>query len=270
MKHIDINECHNILLTLASAFDEICRRHQIPYYMIGGTMLGAIRHRGFIPWDDDMDFGVERRYIPKLLQALSEELPSHLKVRTVDNSEHIFSNFFKIEDIRTEVIDHWHDSPLGIGICMDVFPLDNGRNTYFQTRILATYIYFLLIIKDYLHFDPKYRWGFKKWIAIILRKTNCIPIKRRLEYIDNLISRHTQAASAYLINYYGRWRTKEIIPKKIFGIPQAYPFENITLTGVENPDVYLSSLYGNYMQLPLEAKRTAHIKLTLFKTSKNE
>jgi len=264
MREIDIDECHHILLSLASSFDEICKRHHIPYYMIGGTMLGAVRHKGFIPWDDDMDFGVERRYLPKLLKALSDELPSQFKVRTVDNSEHIFSNFFKIEDIRTEVIDYWHDNPMGMGICIDVFPLDHGRNSYFQTRLLAMYIYFLLIVKDYLYFDPTYRRGFKKWVAIILRKTNFISIKKRLKYIDNLISRHTKADSAYWINFYGRWRSRELMPKKIFGDPQIFQFENITLHGVENPNAYLSSLYGNYMQLPPENKRTNHIKKMYF------
>jgi len=192
MRAITIDECHHLLLSLASAFDEICRRHQIPYYMIGGTMLGAFRHQGFIPWDDDMDFGVERRYIPQLLQALSDELPSHLKLRTVHNSEHIFSNFFKIEDTRTEIIDHWHDSQMGLGLTIDVFPLDHGRKNLIQTRILTFYIYFLLIIKDYIYFDPKYRRGFKKWIAIFLRSTNFISIKKRLKYIENLIHRYTK------------------------------------------------------------------------------
>ena len=266
MHEIKINECHQILLTIASVFDAICKRHQIPYYMIGGTMLGAIRHQGFIPWDDDMDFGVERRYIPQLLKVLSEELPSHLKIRTLDNSEYIFSNFFKIEDIRTEVFDHWHNNPLGIGICIDIFPLDNGRSGYFQSRILAAYISFLLIIKDYLHFDPLYRRGFKKRVAIVLRKINFIPIKKRLQYIENFTKRYAKADSDYLVNYYGRWRTKELILKKIFGTPRMYPFENITLTGVEQADAYLSSLYGNYMILPPEEKRINHNIRTQFKS----
>ena len=265
MKNIDIDECHNILLALATAFDGICKRHQIPYYMIGGTMLGAIRHRGFIPWDDDMDFGVERKYFPKLLKALSEELPPHFKAETLVNNEHIISNFIKIADTRTEVIDDWHDNPLGIGICIDVFPLDNGRNNAFQTKLLAMYVYFLLIIKDYLYFEPKFRRGLKKHIAILLRKINRIPVKKRLQYIDKLIIRYAQDKSCHSINYYGRWRKKEMVLKSVMGIPKAYPFENITLTGVENAHVYLSALYGNYMQLPPENRRDYHISTMYYK-----
>jgi len=267
MKDIDINECHNILIKLAAAFDELCKRHHIPYYMLGGTMLGAMRHKGFIPWDDDMDFGVERKYFPKLLKALSEELPEHLKIRTLDNSDHIFSNFFKIEDSRTEIIDYWHDNPMGGGISIDIFPLDKGGKNYCQTMFFAMYISFLLILKDYLYFDPKFRRGFKKIVAITVRKTNLISIKKRLKYIDNLIVKHANEKSDFLINYYGRWKKKEVMRKQIFGHPLSYSFENITLTGVENADAYLSALYGNYMQPPPNGMRTGHIKIMQYKES---
>ena len=269
MKEIDIKECHHILLTIAVAFDEICNRHQIPYYMIGGTMLGAIRHKGFIPWDDDMDFGVERRYIPTLLHALEEELPSHLKVRTLENCEHIICNFFKIEDVRTEVIDKLDDRPTGIGINIDLFPLDNGRNNFFQTMMLTHYIYFLLTLKDYLFFDHKIRRGFKKWIAFFLRKTNFISIRKRLRYIDRVIFRYAQDKSRYLINYNGRWRTKEMVLKRVMGNPKVYPFENIMLTGIEHAHDYLSVLYGNYMQIPQESKRIYHFTQKQFKNDCN-
>ena len=259
MREINIDECHHILLSIASTFDEICKRNQISYYMIGGTMLGAIRHQGFIPWDDDMDFGVERQYIPKLLKTLSEELPPHLKVRTIENSNYIFSNYLKIEDIRTEVIDHWHDSVIEMGISIDIFPLDKGMKSYFRTKCLASYIFLLILINNFLCLEPKYRKGFKRYIAMILRKVNTLSIQKRLRYIDRIIMKYTAEESDYLINYYGRWKAKEIIHKSVFGEPQSYGFENTTLTGVEDANGYLSSLYGNYMQLPPEDERSNHL-----------
>ena len=71
----DIKECHEILLGIAKQFVEICDKHNIKYYMLGGTMLGAVRHKGFIPWDYDMDFGVMRKDFDALMSALNKELP---------------------------------------------------------------------------------------------------------------------------------------------------------------------------------------------------
>ena len=79
MKRIGIDEIHARVLAIAKEFDKICTRHQIPYYMLGGTMLGAIRHKGFIPWDDDMDFGVPIAYYDQLEEILKEELPSNYR-----------------------------------------------------------------------------------------------------------------------------------------------------------------------------------------------
>ena len=75
LRRIDMDECHEHLLRIAECFDGICRRHGIPYFMLGGTMLGAVRHKGFIPWDDDMDFGIPRPYFNRFIETAREELP---------------------------------------------------------------------------------------------------------------------------------------------------------------------------------------------------
>ena len=80
MKKMTLDEIHLTLLDIAKEFDRICVKHNIPYYMIGGTMLGAVRHKGFIPWDDDMDFGVPVEYYEELQRILDKELPFFLSV----------------------------------------------------------------------------------------------------------------------------------------------------------------------------------------------
>ena len=75
MKLLEIKETQACLLNIAKEFDRICTKHNIPYYMIFGTMIGAIRHKGFIPWDDDMDFGVPIEYYKQLEAILEIELP---------------------------------------------------------------------------------------------------------------------------------------------------------------------------------------------------
>ena len=87
-KTISLPECHSILLNIATAFHNICVAHNIPYYMLGGPQLGAVRHRGMIPWDDDMDFGVPREYFEQLKQILSTELQSSYNVISIDNTDY--------------------------------------------------------------------------------------------------------------------------------------------------------------------------------------
>ena len=101
MTRIDIEEVHHRILNIAEAFDKICAEHDIPYYMLGGTMLGAIRHKGFIPWDDDMDFGVPYEHYNRLISILEKELPRGMRCCTFENSKAVVYPFMKIEDTET-------------------------------------------------------------------------------------------------------------------------------------------------------------------------
>ncbi|MDR1602128.1 MAG: LicD family protein [Tannerella sp.] len=258
MKPIDIDECHTILLSIAAEFDRICRKHQIPYYMLGGTMLGAVRHRGFIPWDDDMDFGVPRKHFARLVEMLSEELPAHMRVLTLNNRGFIVANYIKIDDRHTYVADYWLNQDTKIGVNIDIFPLDEGLRSGLQTRLFVSYILFLLTIKDFICIDPDKRRGVKKIFARMLRFLFLHKTGKLLKYIDRCIVRHTFRDSAFQINYYGKWREKEVVSKKIFGEPKAYEFRGCPFYGVEDADAYLTQLYGNYMQLPPEREQTAH------------
>ena len=95
LKKITLAECHKELLHIATAFDQICQKHHIPYYMLGGTMLGAIRHNGFIPWDDDMDFGIPRPYFAQFITLAEQELPPKYKLITSKNSPALKKGFIK-------------------------------------------------------------------------------------------------------------------------------------------------------------------------------
>ena len=97
LKKITLAECHKELLHIATAFDQICQKHHIPYYMLGGTILGAIRHNGFIPWDDDMDFGIPRPYFNQFIALAEQELPPKYKLITSKNSPALKKGFIKIQ-----------------------------------------------------------------------------------------------------------------------------------------------------------------------------
>lgn len=259
MKKIDsIDVIHSILLDIAKAFHLVCTNNRIPYYMLGGTMLGAIRHKGFIPWDDDMDFGVPREYYKKCINLLEKELPFYYKVETAYKNDKIIGDFIKIQDTRTLIKEDKYKSNTKnhIGVNIDVFPLDetnNKKGPFSRNRIIQ----FLSSIDGYRLFSLKNRPFPKKIIALFIKivlfpfgKHSILKITKKLA---------SSGKGAFLANHYGAWKMKEIISKSIMGTPQLYLFEDMEYFGVEKYDSYLVHLYNNWKELPPLEKRKVHI-----------
>lgn len=260
LRKIDLQECHQHLLQIAQCFDILCTKHQIPYFMLGGTMLGAIRHKGFIPWDDDMDFGIPRPYFQKFIEIAQIELPNRYEVLTKKNASAIKKGFIKIQLKGSKVIEKVFESEnkdFYNGISIDIFPLDGVKKDSFIDKLHDKYIFFLIRIHEGQFCSLSIRKGLKKIIAAIIKG---LPIheKRLADYIDKLIQLKKYEECDYVANYYGHWKEKETINKKIFGQCKRYPFETLSLKGVEQWDNYLTALYGNYMQLPPKEQQITH------------
>ena len=257
MKSLDINEVHDCLLGIAKEFDRICVKHNIPYYMIGGTMLGAIRHKGFIPWDDDRDFGVPIEHFYKLIAILEKELPYPYRCCTYNNHPAVLYNFFKIENMTTVIDSELMSLPLDqqLGVNIDVFPLnrcnidDKAFNRIKNKRILLTG-FEASITHPHSVIRKMVKWGLRliaggshininNSIASIINKTN---------HGDNLC------------NLLGRWgKEKEMIPYVWFGQGKRYQFEDVSFVGPKESDEYLSHIYGDYMKMPPEESRIPHV-----------
>ena len=165
MKKIEnIEELHVILLDMAKVFHQICKQEEIPYYMVGGTLLGAIRHKGFIPWDDDMDFGVPRFYYDRLKDALRKNLPNYYSV--LDKEDGIIATgFFKLVDNRTVHSHKWEESPgQQFGVNIDIFPLDPLKHRWKRKAIDV-----LTKIQMYKVLETKGRPFFKRLSAYFIK-----------------------------------------------------------------------------------------------------
>lgn len=254
MKELTIDEIHEVLLNMAKEFDNICQKHEIPYYMLGGTMLGAIRHKGFIPWDDDMDFGVPREYYKKLYDILKKELPSPYRCCSFEDSPYVFYPYYKIED-RTTRLD---SAQLGgcvedkIGINIDVFPLDVcSKDSKSLKRIIRLNDIYGRIFTQSASKSIK-----KNFIKKIIRLL--LPISQRKFYSIIKSKVGGIPKGEYRGNIYGHWEEKEIIPIGWYGSNCMYNFENLRLQGLKEYDKYLRRLYGDYMILPSVEKRKPH------------
>lgn len=247
-----IEQIHESCLQMAIAFDEICKRYEIPYYMLGGTMLGAIRHKGFIPWDDDMDFGVPRNYYEELFDKLSKDLPSSYRCSSCYNNKNVIFPYFKIEDINTrlDTAQLKGDVINKIGINIDIFPLDECNYDDKWTRLII--LVNTLYGRIFTYSDNRFKNIIKTLIRI------CIPIsqKRWLMLIDFMTNR--LKGNECLGNLFGHWKNKEIIPNEWYGEGVYYFFEGICLRGIKEYDKYLRRLYGDYTQLPPVEFRQTH------------
>lgn len=255
MKKLSLDDIHHRLLNIASNFDQICVKYGIPYYMLGGTMLGAIRHKGFIPWDDDMDFGVPRKYYNKLIKILENELPYPYRCCTYKNNPAIQYPFIKIDDYSTVIVDPRVDLPIKeqIGVNIDVFPLDDCNVD--DKKLSRISFWKNMTVKVYVESTDKS--CLKRFLKKILRSICPYSHRELLEKQERLIKELKQGQ--YLSNIYGRWGRKEFVDKSWYGDENRYSFENIELMGFEEYDKYLTQMYGNYMELPSETSRRGHV-----------
>lgn len=256
MKKLGIKEAQQYALAIAKEFDRICTKYQIPHYMVQGTMLGAIRHKGFIPWDDDMDFGVPIEYYEKLEGILLEELSYPYRCCTYKNHPSVILSFMKIEDMRTVNDKPEIRLPLEekIGINIDIFPLnscdlnDTAKNSLRWKEFLLGGAFG----NSSQHPNSILRKIMKKLLRFILGRK---PI-----FLQNSIrkSRLKIKPGNYIGNLTSKWGDGDIVPKEWYGDGKRYQFEDTHFIGPANYDAYLTSLYGDYMTPPPEDKRKPH------------
>lgn len=249
-----MDDIHKIALSIVKEYLKICKKHNLKYYIIGGTFLGAVRHKGFIPWDDDVDIAMPRKDFEILMKVANDELPANLRLLTFYNDKNFRYYLPKIVDLNTEIVEKRFEH-LGekSHIFIDIFPIDGTPNNtilrkiyYFRilfNRMLVSYYY-----KDTMDKDRK-RKLYEKiliFIAKVLPTKKIINPKKRLAKIDKLLKKQSYERSNYVGTIMGAYRTREIVPKKYFGTPTKYKFEDIYLTGPEMFEEYLTHIYGDY------------------------
>ncbi|MDO4189791.1 MAG: LicD family protein [Lachnospiraceae bacterium] len=264
-----LNETQEYILSILKQFLNIAEKMNVKCYMQGGTMLGAIRHKGFIPWDDDVDLGILRDDYEKVIKNIDKYLPENLELRTYwDESDHHYY-FSRIVDTRYQIKRMGSAETRYENVWIDIFPLDGMPNKgillkYHQVRLsFARLFYHLSSIKKVNYKRPGRPFIERMVISIALK----IPVDRifktqkSLDRIDKLLKKYSVTSSKWIINFMGQTSFKytEMIDKKVYGKDTYYQFEDIKMLGPEFYDEYLTSLYGNYMAPPKDADKNAHV-----------
>ncbi len=267
MSNIDI--LHKVDMDIVREVVHICDEYGLKYYMLGGTMLGAIRHKGFIPWDDDIDLGMPREDYEKFLEIAPQKLSSFLKIvnyRTNPDYQYYITRVLHTE---TKVIEEriGNDNKY-TNASIDIFPIDGTPNNVILRKIYFFRVLFhralmSLCYKDSI--DRKRKRGTMEKILLWIMEKLPIdkfttPYKQK-EKIDRLLRSHSVDKSKYIGNIMGAYRTREIVPKEYYGEGKFYRFEGEELRGMDMYDEYLTYTYGNYMELPPEKNRKTHFKI---------
>lgn len=253
-KVIDAEEYKELLILMLKDFHDFCQKNEIKYYAGYGTLLGAVRHKGFIPWDDDLDVVMLRDDYDRFLMC-AKEWNSEYKVKSFQDDEKYPYNFAKVYDKRTSLKEFlWNDYDMGVYI--DVFPLDEWpkdesvigkiRNIQKLIKIKAYRIGPAQGLKKNLVLSVlKPLFGFKSLEGLLKEVERCCNICEKVEgYIGNVTS-----------NNYG---LKERMEKRWFANQTILQFEDTVICAPLEYDKILHHLYGDYMTPPPLDKQQSH------------
>lgn len=254
MASYDIRPLQLRILEILLAIDKVCKVHGLRYYLAAGTMLGAVRHRGFIPWDDDVDIAMPRKDYDLLMQHGREWLPEPYEALFAERDPEYPSDFAKVVDSSTTLVERAHHSYVG-GIYVDVFPIDGMTPNWLKQRIhFARYSFYKKIIYLLCRDPYKHGHGPSCWLPLLCRR--CFTLKGVLHRLLALQKKYADHAQELVVDH--DFGMRGIMPPSVYGNPQEVEFEGHVLCGVEQADCYLSKLYGDYMTIPPGDKQRQH------------
>ena len=237
------------------AFIEVCEKLNIKYYLLAGTLLGAVRHQGFIPWDDDIDVGIMREDYELFLKEAGKLLPEHLFLQTYKTDEEYPRVFAKIRNSNSTFIETAvKDNKMNHGLYIDVFPLDrcDPQKRYsfgFRTKEKIYSMRSSSLMKNY-------KLDLRRRLIRVLCMLVCPSANKALRKMEALYT--SMPDGGCVVNFSGIYGEREVMPLDWYGEGAMLSFEGLTVTAPKEYEKWLTQVYGDYMSLPPVEKRVTH------------
>lgn len=243
----------------------ICQKHHLRYYLIGGTLIGVLRHHGFIPWDDDIDIGLPRPDYNQFVKIAVKELPDFMDMKTMTSDPNYKCYFTRLINNKRKI--YWdHGQYIAkIGIWTDVFPIDGLPDNALRRKLHVFYVNVCKAVYKFSQIDyittNKKRPLQERILIKFARITHIgkfIDPEKSLHRLDRILQKYDYEAAKWVWNFSGCYGKREIVPKLELGGKREDIFEGRTVSIPVKAEEYLSHIYGNWRKLPPIEKRVSH------------
>ncbi len=267
MEEVSREEYISVLKEELCFIDKICSEQNLIYFLYYGTLIGAVRHHGLIPWDDDLDIAMPRPDYEKFLEYLKKNDIGKYVIVNNDTDKSIPYLITRLSDTRyhlefSQGIQH------EIGIFIDIYPLDGMGNNKFIANMHGMFCFFLkkLFFVEFQYYYPKGRW-FKNILLKILKKILLMPKKSVMKMFLNHACRKYDYLKSKYVNccLWTDLYIKAIVPRACFDKRLNVTFEGCDAIIPAGYDIILKACYGNYMELPPPEQRFCHHYYKIYK-----
>lgn len=261
-KKLNLREVHLLEVEILKYFVSICQEYGLRYFLAGGTLLGAIRHKGFIPWDDDVDILMPRTDYDKFQGLVKQGVISHSRyiVKSLELGNLNYP-FCKIFDLNTYIKKEWTTDATEKNLWIDILPLDGVPDSDIElSKLFRKSLFARKVLKvqksNFGKADNFFKILIKPVVKFILLKT--IGIQKTVEYIDKISRTYNFDDCDYIAGIAMGYGPQEKMKKEDYLNSVIVEFEGLQLKAPGCWDYYLKQLYGDYMVIPSENNRINH------------
>ena len=268
MRELSNAELKKVMLDALLVVNDFCRKNGIEYFLEGGTSIGAVRHKGYIPWDDDIDIAMTRPNYERFIHSFGGYC-DHLSLFAPELDENYYASYANVCDNRTLLLEDMFDHRgYDIGVKIDIFPIDGCEDDLQVCKRWHILVRLLANVLSRRNRNMRYVWQHNKWnfltCSIVRLSTGLIKFSTIMHWLLNIVKRCDYAKANYAYHASLPYKKVTRCPKQVWEEYIDMDFEGYKVRNLKDFDTHLRTIFGDYMQLPPESEQVAHHGFTAY------